>query len=53
MLPKDKYKAITAIIIFSIIAVVYYFFGKEIAKYVALGGFVIWLGTMYFLNPKS
>lgn len=53
MFQKDRIKAIVALVVFSSIVITYYFFGKEIAKYVALAGFVVWFGTMYFLNKKS
>ncbi|MBL4707767.1 MAG: hypothetical protein JKY48_04930 [Flavobacteriales bacterium] len=52
MFQKDKIKSIVAIVVFGGIAISYYFFGKEITKYVALAGFSIWFGSMYFLNKK-
>tara|TARA_R110002072_G_scaffold220291_6_gene377784 strand:- start:1859 stop:2020 length:162 start_codon:yes stop_codon:yes gene_type:complete len=50
MYRKDQIKGIVALVLFGLIALSYWLFGKEIAKWVATGGFVVWLATMYFLN---
>lgn len=50
---KDKTKGIAALIIFGGIFATYFIWGKEIAKYAAIGGFAIWLGVMFFLNKKG
>ena len=47
---KDKNKAIIATIVLILIVLVYYFLGKEVAKYAALAGFALWLGVLYFSN---
>lgn len=52
MQEKDKIKGIVALITFGSIALSYFIWGKEIAKYVAIAGFAAWLGAMYFLNKK-
>ncbi|MFT6165579.1 MAG: hypothetical protein ACJAV5_000692 [Vicingaceae bacterium] len=49
---KDQTKGIVALITFSSIFTSYFIWGKEVAKYVAIAGFVVWLGAMYFLNKQ-
>ncbi|MFB1022704.1 MAG: hypothetical protein QMC40_08095 [Vicingaceae bacterium] len=49
---KDKTKVIIALITFGSIFVSYFIWGKEIAKYIAVAGFAVWFGSMYFLNKK-
>lgn len=53
MQEKDKIKGIIALITFGSIAASFFLFGKDIAKYVAVVGFAVWLGTMFFLNKKE
>ena len=53
MKKKDQTKGIIALITFGSIFSSYFIWGKETAKYVALGGFAVWLGAMYFLNKKE
>jgi len=50
MYHKDKIKSVIALILFAIIGLSYWLFGKEIVGYVGIGALVIWLGSMYFLN---
>lgn len=52
MLKKDKTKLTVAIITFGSIGLSYLIWGKEVSKYVAVAGFVVWLGTMFFLNKR-
>lgn len=52
MLQKDKIKAIVGATLIGLILLVFYFFGKEVAKYAAILGFAVWLLTMYILNKK-
>tara|TARA_R110000868_G_scaffold402515_1_gene678893 strand:+ start:1410 stop:1571 length:162 start_codon:yes stop_codon:yes gene_type:complete len=53
MRKNDKIKGIVALVTFSSIMASYFIWGKEIAKYVAIAGFAVWLGAMYFLNKKA
>lgn len=53
MYRKDQLKGIAALIIFGSIALIYFFFGKDIAKIFAVVGFIIWIGTMYHLNKRK
>lgn len=50
---KDRIKAIIAVVIFGSIGLGYWMFGKDIAKIIAVIGFVIWLGAMYHLNKQA
>jgi len=52
MKKKDKTKLIIAIAVFGSIGLSYFLWGKEISKYFAAAGFVIWLCSMYFLNKR-
>jgi len=49
---KDKTKVIIALITFGSIFASYFIWGKEVAKFVAVAGFVVWFSSMYFLNKK-
>ncbi|MDA9783049.1 hypothetical protein OAD50_00370 [Vicingaceae bacterium] len=53
MKKKNQTKGIIALITFGSIFASYFIWGKEIAKYVALGGFAVWFGAMYFLNKQE
>jgi hypothetical protein len=53
MKKKDQTKGIVALITFGSIFISYFIWGKEIAKYVAIAGFAVWLGAMYFLNKQE
>lgn len=53
MLEKDKIKGIIALLVFGGIGLSFWLYGKEVAKYVAVAGFAIWLTTMYFLNKQG
>lgn len=52
MLPNDKFKSIIAALILISIFSSYYFFGKDIAKYVALASVILWLGAMFYFKKN-
>lgn len=54
MLKKEKIKIIVVLILITIMALTYFFFGKESVVMKSVAGFslVFWVITMIYLNKK-
>ncbi len=54
MYRKEQIKGIIAIILFGIIGISFFIFGRDsdLLKFVALGCFILWLISMFFVNRK-